>query len=190
MRVDHARHRCLRQHHGIDAAHLVEQRRADDAIMRRGVARQHGVKRAVAETLHQIDLASGLAAAFSRSSAVVGSSVVRSVAITPSRCPVLTAASAIASSTRITGKSNICCTSVTAGPIDEHVTITASAPPSAADSTMPSSRRIVTLRTSPARIVSLIRLSSTMWNTVVSGICFGAERAKDRRQRRACMNQC
>ncbi len=110
-------------------------------------------------------------AAFASSSSIVGSSVVFKVAITPILRPMATASSAIASSTRITGTSNSCCPSATAAPMDEHVTITASAPAASADSIMLNSLRIVTRRSHPVRIVSLIRLSSTMWNTVVSGIC-------------------
>ena len=49
---------------------------------------------------------------------------------------------------------------------------------------------MVTRRSRPSRIVSLIRLSSTMWKIVVSGMILSAQRAEHRRQRRAGMNQC
>lgn len=103
-----------------------------------------------------------LVAAVSFSNRMVGSSVVRSVAATPIRLPDCTAVRAIASSIRNTGKSNRSRASAAASPIDEQVTITASAPPSRADPTIEISRRLVVAVRCPARMVFRISDSSVM----------------------------
>ena len=102
-------------------------------------------KASVAQRIHNLDLEARLGRPL-RGRATVGSNVVRRVEPARRRfaVPMRTAALAIASSTRITGMSKSCCASSTPGPIEEHVTRTASAPAISADSIIASRRRIVT----------------------------------------------
>ena len=76
-----------------------------------------------------------MAAARARTSSVVGFIVVRSVASTPTRRAARTALSAIALSTRSSGSGDVAASVSTAGPSEEQVTITASAPCMASAST-------------------------------------------------------
>ena len=140
-------------------------KRSRDAVRRlscRAVSPANTASNAPSARAGTISIVRRSRSAVSWINAIVGSSVVRRVAATPIRRPDFTAASAMLSSIRRTGKSNWLLATAMAGPTDEQVTITASAPPWRADSIMCSNLRIVSLVSPPLAIVLRISDSSSM----------------------------